>query len=176
MPNIPNYLLKLDISAETASEWVVWGNDARVRRALNAPARPITLQNIVDYLRDGPKNGRYCIGIARRVAGRPAEKMIGVFEVLITAGHRNATIDMILDPDAPDAYLAISATMPQLLAELAKRGIEKAVAKVIARHELALRYLLSSDWKKEAELRHELVDATDPTKRVDVLQFGKLLA
>jgi hypothetical protein len=156
---------------QVSDDWLRWTGDAELMGQMNAPARKMRRVDLQQYVAAGKKSGRAIIGIYDRQNNAHA----GIYEIQLSPQHKNATFNVLIDQKRYVLSVILRETDPVLLRFLKERyGIQKAVAKVVDTYLPALRYYEEVQWMKEGVLRGEH-RSVDGTRRVDVIQFGKLL-
>jgi RimJ/RimL family protein N-acetyltransferase len=157
--------------SNVSDEWLRWAADEKLMRQMNAPLRKLSRADLQHYVADSRRLGRVILGIYERRGGAH----VGSYETELNDRHRLATVDVLVDQERFDLSNVLKETDPALLSYLAGRcGTHKAVVKIVDTHAAALRHFEATGWRKEGILRQER-PAFDGGRRVDVIQFGKLL-
>ena len=166
-----NYTLSDRFTIDFMAGLARWVNDPRNRLRMNAYPRNVSPEDLANHLQNGKVANRHFAGIQHHRSGI----WIGLFEVTVDTRHFNASLEAMPDLASPHLDAALSETLPALTALLATRGLEKAIAKLPETDELLLHHLPRAGWTKEAHFCSELESRSDPSKRLDLIQFGKTL-
>lgn len=156
---------------QVSDDWVRWTGDAELMRQMNAPVRKMRRRDLQQYVVAAKKGGRAIVGIYEKQNGAH----VGIYEISLSPQHKNVTLNVLIDQKRYDFSIVLRETDPVLLKFLKERyGMQKAVAKVVETYLPALRYYEDVQWMKEGVLRGEH-PSLDGTRRLDVVQFGRLL-
>jgi hypothetical protein len=133
--------------------------------------RKMRRRDLQQYVAAAKKIGHAIVGIYEKQNNAHA----GIYEIQLSPQHKNVTLNVLIDQKRYDLSVILRETEPVLLKFLKERyGMQKAVAKVVETYLPALRYYEEAQWMKEGVLRGEH-PSLDGKRRVDVIQFGKLL-
>lgn len=156
---------------QVSDDWVRWTGDAQLMRQINVPLRKLKRRDIQQYVIAAKKTGRAIVGIYEKQSGAH----VGIYEIALNSQNRNVTLNVLIDQQRYDLSIVLRETDPVLLKFLAARyGMQKAVAKVVETYLPAVRHYEETEWMKEGILRGEH-PSVDGSRRLDVIQFGKLL-
>lgn len=156
---------------QVSEDWVRWTGDAELMRQMNVPLRKLRRRDLQQYVIASKKGGLAIVGIYEKQNGAHA----GIYEIQLTPQHKSVTLNVLVDPKRYDLSNVLRETDPVLLKFLKERyGMQKAVAKVVETYLPAVRHYEGSQWMKEGVLRGER-PSVDGTRRLDIIQFGKLL-
>lgn len=156
---------------KVSDAWLAWTRDVQLMRQMNSRLLRLSRADLQRYVIAAQKRSRAIVGIYERAGGGH----IGLYETELNSKHRNVTIDVLVDPQRYDLSAVLRETDAPLLAYMAQRfGMEKAMAKVVETYQPAIRHFEATHWLKEGVLRQEY-PAIDGSRRLDVVQFGKLL-
>lgn len=168
----PNYRLRLMTPAMVTDRWVSWTADKSLMAKLNSKTLKLKKPDVQRYVASAIAGRRAIIGIFRLTDGDHA----GLYEIALDQRHRIANLDVLVDLKRYRLHEVLTETDPVLLAHLKIRfGVQKAAAMVPATFVDAIRHFETAGWLREGVLRAEY-PAVEAGKRVDVVQFGQLLA
>jgi hypothetical protein len=162
----------IPVSPDRVSDnWIKWTADPVLMSQLNARTAKLTRADLQRYVVSAYKRKRTIVGIYVKANG----DHIGLYEAAIDPRNANVTLDVLIDQQRYDLSNVLSETDPVLLDFLAReRGVEKAIALVVETYVPAIKHFEATGWKREGLLRQEY-PAVDGKRRLDVIQFGRLL-
>jgi hypothetical protein len=166
-----NYVVRYITPPMVTERWVKWTTDNFLMGQINSKTLNLSKVDIQRYVVSAIKNRRSIFGIFRKLDF----DHIGLYELMNDQQHRVVNLDVLVDIPKYDLHTVMTETDPVLLSYLNKNfGVEKAVASVPATFSAAIKHYEKDKWLREGVLREEL-PALKPNRRVDAIQFGKLL-
>jgi RimJ/RimL family protein N-acetyltransferase len=165
-----HYVLRTLRPEDASERFGQWMGDEAAMAMLNSDGAPMTLAEVVDYIRSFDNESRFLIGIFVRDSGLH----IGAYSLRLDIRHRRlVTNTLIGEPEYRGRHVWLE-TRPFLHDFFFTMvGVEKLVATVIADNTAHIDNLLRSGWVQEGRLRGHVL-APDGVRRFDLLQFGLL--